>query len=330
MSEFKSLTLRVRWDEAEFDYLDQTQLPDREVWRTCRTHEDAAEAIENMRVRGAPLIGAVAALGVWLAHERGEDTRKAVQRLRNTRPTAYNLHWALDRMERTDDPRREAQRILEEDVRTNKRIGEHGARLLPDSDECTVLTHCNAGALACVDWGTALGVVRTAVQQGKNVHVIATETRPVQQGARLTCWELHHDNIPVTLIPDTAVGYVMTQGEIDAVIVGADRIALDGSVANKIGTYQIALLAHEHDIPFYVAAPTSTIDPNAKTADDIPIEHRPEEEVKTVRGVKIAPDEVPALNPAFDITPPKLIDAIITEKGVIKPEHVASALHSTD
>ncbi len=328
MSEFKSLTLRVRWDEAEFDYLDQTLLPDREEWRTCRTHEDAAEAIENMRVRGAPLIGAVAALGVWLAHERDENVEEAVERLRRTRPTAYNLHWALDRMERTDDPRKEAEEILREDVRTNKRIGEHGARLLPDSDEITVLTHCNAGALACVDWGTALGVVRTAVfDHGKNVHVVATETRPVQQGARLTCWELNRDDIPVTLIADTAVGYLMSQGEIDAVIVGADRIALDGSVANKIGTYQIAVLADRHDVPFYVAAPTSTIDPNAHTADDIPIEHRPEDEVKTVRGVKIAPDEVPALNPAFDVTPPELIDAIVTEKGAVKPEDVERLVH---
>ncbi|WP_457614034.1 S-methyl-5-thioribose-1-phosphate isomerase [Methanopyrus sp.] len=322
MSAFKTLTLRVYWKEARFEVLDQTELPDREVWRECTSHEDAAEAIENMRVRGAPLIGAVAALGAWVAYERDKDYEEAIERLRNTRPTARNLFWALERMESAENPRKEVERILREDVRVNRELGDHGAELLPD--ECTVLTHCNAGALACVDWGTALGVVRSAVfNMGKKVKVIATETRPVQQGARLTCWELSKDGIPVTLISDTAVGYVLASGEVDAVIVGADRIALDGSVANKIGTYQIAVLADRHDVPFYVAAPTSTIDPDTETGDDIPIEHRSEEEVKSVRGVRVAPEDVPALNPAFDVTPPELIDAIITEKGVVKPHEVA-------
>ncbi|MEO2241328.1 MAG: S-methyl-5-thioribose-1-phosphate isomerase [Euryarchaeota archaeon] len=321
MTTYETLTLRVHWDDGYFEILDQTQLPEREVWRECRTHEDAAEAIENLRVRGAPLIGAVAALGVWVAHERGEDVHRAINRLRRTRPTAYNLFWALERMERADDPREEAERILKEDAETNRKLGDHGAELLPD--ECTILTHCNAGALACVDWGTALGVVRSAVfHQDKDVRVIATETRPVQQGARLTCWELTRDGIPVTLIADTAVGYILASGEVDAVIVGADRIALDGSVANKIGTYQIAVLADRHDVPFYVAAPTSTIDPETETGDDIPIEERPEDEVKTVQGRPIAPEEVEARNPAFDVTPPELIDAIITEKGVVKPDEV--------
>ncbi|WP_457620043.1 S-methyl-5-thioribose-1-phosphate isomerase [Methanopyrus sp.] len=322
MSAFKTLTLRVYWDEARFEVLDQTELPDREVWRECTSHEDAAEAIENMRVRGAPLIGAVAALGAWVAYERDGDYEEAIERLRNTRPTARNLFWALERMESAENPRKEVERILREDARANRELGDHGAELLPD--ECTVLTHCNAGALACVDWGTALGVVRSAVfNMDKKVEVIATETRPVQQGARLTCWELSKDGIPVTLISDTAVGYVLASGKVDAIIVGADRIALDGSVANKIGTYQIAVLADRHDVPFYVAAPTSTIDPDAETGDDIPIEHRSEEEVKSVRGVRVAPEDVPALNPAFDVTPPELIDAIITEKGVVKPHEVA-------
>ncbi|WP_226988654.1 S-methyl-5-thioribose-1-phosphate isomerase [Methanopyrus kandleri] len=322
MSAFKTLTLRVYWDEARFEVLDQTELPDREVWRECTSYEDAAEAIENMRVRGAPLIGAVAALGAWVAYERDEDYGEAIERLRNTRPTARNLFWALERMEEAKNPRKEAERILREDVEVNRELGDHGAELLPD--ECTVLTHCNAGALACVDWGTALGVVRSAVfNMSKEVEVIATETRPVQQGARLTCWELSRDGIPVTLIADTAVGYVLASGKVDAIIVGADRIALDGSVANKIGTYQIAVLADRHDVPFYVAAPTSTIDPETETGEDIPIEHRSEDEVKNVRGVRVAPEDVPALNPAFDVTPPELIDAIITEKGVVEPQEVA-------
>ncbi len=322
MSAFKTLTLRVYWDEARFEVLDQTELPDREVWRECTSYKDAAEAIESMRVRGAPLIGAVAALGAWVAYERDEDYGEAIERLRNTRPTARNLFWALERMEDAQNPRKEVERILREDVEVNRKLGDHGAELLPD--ECTVLTHCNAGALACVDWGTALGVVRSAVfDMNKEVEVIATETRPVQQGARLTCWELSKDGIPVKLIADTAVGYVMSKGKVDAIIVGADRITLDGSVANKIGTYQIAVLADRHDVPFYVAAPTSTIDPNTETGEDIPIEHRSEEEVKNVRGVRVAPEDVTALNPAFDVTPPELIDAIITEKGVVEPQEVA-------
>ncbi|WP_232452910.1 S-methyl-5-thioribose-1-phosphate isomerase [Methanopyrus sp. KOL6] len=322
MSAFKTLTLRVYWDEARFEVLDQTELPDREVWRECTSYKDAAEAIESMRVRGAPLIGAVAALGAWVAYERDEDYGEAIERLRNTRPTARNLFWALERMEDAQNPRKEVERILREDVEVNRKLGDHGAELLPD--ECTILTHCNAGALACVDWGTALGVVRSAVfDMNKEVEVIATETRPVQQGARLTCWELSKDGIPVKLIADTAVGYVMSKGKVDAIIVGADRIALDGSVANKIGTYQIAVLADRHDVPFYVAAPTSTIDPNTETGEDIPIEHRSEEEVKNVRGVRVAPEDVTALNPAFDVTPPELIDAIITEKGVVEPQEVA-------
>ncbi|WP_456454598.1 S-methyl-5-thioribose-1-phosphate isomerase [Methanopyrus sp.] len=322
VSAFKTLTLRVYWDEARFEVLDQTELPDREVWRECTSYKDAAEAIESMRVRGAPLIGAVAALGAWVAYERDEDYGEAIERLRNTRPTARNLFWALERMEDAQNPRKEVERILREDVEVNRKLGDHGAELLPD--ECTVLTHCNAGALACVDWGTALGVVRSAVfDMNKEVEVIATETRPVQQGARLTCWELSKDGIPVKLIADTAVGYVMSKGKVDAIIVGADRITLDGSVANKIGTYQIAVLADRHDVPFYVAAPTSTIDPNTETGEDIPIEHRSEEEVKNVRGVRVAPEDVTALNPAFDVTPPELIDAIITEKGVVEPQEVA-------
>ncbi|WP_456436455.1 S-methyl-5-thioribose-1-phosphate isomerase [Methanopyrus sp.] len=322
MSAFKTLTLRVYWDKARFEVLDQTELPDREVWREFTSYKDAAEAIESMRVRGAPLIGAVAALGAWVAYERDEDYGEAIERLRNTRPTARNLFWALERMEDAQNPRKEVERILREDVEVNRKLGDHGAELLPD--ECTVLTHCNAGALACVDWGTALGVVRSAVfDMNKEVEVIATETRPVQQGARLTCWELSKDGIPVKLIADTAVGYVMSKGKVDAIIVGADRITLDGSVANKIGTYQIAVLADRHDVPFYVAAPTSTIDPNTETGEDIPIEHRSEEEVKNVRGVRVAPEDVTALNPAFDVTPPELIDAIITEKGVVEPQEVA-------
>jgi methylthioribose-1-phosphate isomerase len=290
-----------------------------------------AEAIRSLQVRGAPLIGVAAAYGLAVAAAAGEDIQAAAAELRSTRPTAVNLAWALDRMlgvarsaniETRAALLEEAKRIHEEDIEANKRIGEHGAALLRETS--TVLTHCNAGALATGGYGTALGVIRAAAADGRVRQVIATETRPLLQGARLTAWELHRDNIPFEVIVDSAAGSVLQRGLVGAVITGADRIAANGDVANKIGTYQLAVLARENKVPFYVAAPTSSIDLSVRSGNDIPIEERSPTEVTSLRGVHLADDGVPALNPAFDVTPNIFVDAIITENGVARPPHEES------
>jgi len=317
----------IRWEKERLLLLDQRRLPEEEVYLECRRAEEVAGAIRSMAVRGAPAIGIVAALGVAL-EARHDPSRvdEAVEILRRTRPTAQNLFWALERMRRRYKRERgkdlasaleeEALRIWSEDTEANRRMAEAGSYLIGRGTR--ILTHCNAGALATGGYGTALGVVRRAHEEGKGIRVFATETRPLLQGARLTVWELQREGIPVVLITDGMAGYLMQKGEVDLVIVGADRVARNGDVANKIGTYTLAVLAKEHGIPFYVAAPSSTFDPAIPSGTSIPIEERDGEEVRRVRGIKIAPEGVDVWNPAFDITPHHLIRAIITEKGVIE------------
>ncbi len=321
--------------------LDQRKLPAEEVWIDYTDYQAVAEAIRSMVVRGAPAIGVAAAFGAWFGVReiKAENVEQFMiefeqicEVLAATRPTAVNLCWALDRMKsfaRANLDRSvmelkigleyEALAIAEEDVRINKQMGQNGAGLIPDG--ARVLTHCNAGALATGGYGTALGVIRAAVEAGKKVAVIADETRPFLQGARLTAWELQRDNIPVTLICDNMAGYLMSKGEIDCVIVGADRIAANGDVANKIGTYTVAILAQEHQIPFYVAAPLSTIDMSLSDGSQIPIEERDAREITHVGDYQLAPEGVSVCNPAFDITPNRLVSAIITEQGVVKGEY---------
>lgn len=323
--------------------LDQSRLPAEERYLELGTVDDVAEAIRSLRVRGAPLIGIAAAMGVVQAVRadsagQGEGARDPLARVREacrtlgaTRPTAVNLHWALARMERRAERAlaegedltaalvAEADAIWAEDRCMCERIGRLGAELLPDG--ATVLTHCNAGALATVGYGTALGVIRAAVEEGKKVHVYADETRPRLQGMKLTAWELAQDNIPVTVIADNMAASLMRQGKIDCVVVGADRIASNGDTANKIGTYGVAVLARHHNIPFYVAAPFSTIDMKLASGIQIPIEQRETVEMTHIEGIRVAPEDVPVLNPAFDITPGELVTAFITEQGVIEPPY---------
>ncbi len=316
--------------------IDQTMLPRKFRLVRCRNAEEVATAIERMQVRGAPALAAAAAMALAVTVLRSKartkaqllgELRRAAGRIRRTRPTAVNLFVGLNRVLKVaktapDIDRtcsavvREAKRIAEEDIKANKKMGENGARLLKGGD--VVLTHCNAGALATVDHGTALGVIRTAWQKGKRISVIATETRPLLQGARLTAWELKRDGIPVTVITDNMAGAVLQSGKVDAVLVGADRIAANGDTANKIGTYTIAVLAKEHHVPFYVVAPTSTIDMTKRTGKNIPIEQRPAEEVAFIGRTRIVPKGVKVLNPAFDVTPARLITAIVTEKGIVR------------
>ncbi len=339
--DMKLKTLTLEWTGELLILIDQRKLPFEEVSVTCANYKSVGLAIKDMIVRGAPAIGAVAAFGYVLgakevikkvsSFEQFSAQMKSVKEyLAKTRPTAVNLFWALERMEKTlkDHGRLEgvlkvleegALKIAFEDIEINKKIGYHGAQLLKDGD--TVLTHCNAGALATVDYGTALGVLRAAKEQGKSIKVYADETRPYLQGARLTAWELMRDGFDVTLISDNMAGWVMKLGRINAVIVGADRIAANGDVANKIGTYMVAVLAKRHGIPFYVAAPTSTIDLSTPTGKDIPIEERSHEEVLTCDGKRIAPNNVNVFNPAFDVTDAELVTAIITEKGVVYPPY---------
>ncbi len=343
----------IEWTDAGVRMIDQRRLPREEVYVTCRTYQEVADAIREMVIRGAPAIGVAAAMGVALGVRDASANNLAALRdqfeqiaatIAKTRPTAVNLFWAIERMRRafnqsTENLSRsestepesvviarvrarlieEAQHMLVEDIAINQAMGRHGAALLQDGS--TVLTHCNAGALATGGYGTALGVIRAAVEQGKQLQVFADETRPFLQGARLTAWELAKDRIPVTLITDNMAGHFLHQGKIQAVIVGADRIAANGDVANKIGTYAVAVLAHENGVPFYVAAPLSTIDLSMATGDDIPIEERSPEEVKRWGGVSIAPENVAARHPAFDITPHRYITALITERGVIRPPY---------
>jgi methylthioribose-1-phosphate isomerase len=298
--------------------LDQRLLPREEKWLEYRTASDVAEAIKTMVVRGAPAIGVAAAFGMALAAQNGEDLDAAAKTLKASRPTAVNLAWAVDRMlgKRGGDLVAEAEAINREDVASCMAIGRHGAALL--GDRVTVLTHCNAGALATAGYGTALGVIRAAVESGKRVAVFADETRPYLQGARLTAWELQQDGIDVTLITDNMSGHFFQQGQFDAVVVGADRIAANGDAANKIGTYTVAVLANAHGVPFYVAAPFSTIDPACPSGAEIPIEERSAEEVTDIFGARVAPEGVAVRHPAFDVTPARLITAIITERGVFR------------
>ncbi|MDI6827796.1 MAG: S-methyl-5-thioribose-1-phosphate isomerase [Armatimonadota bacterium] len=331
----------VDWKDGKVVLIDQTRIPDELVYLEYADYRQVAEAIRAMQVRGAPAIGVTAALGIALAaqsiSEDGflEHIGNVADEFRATRPTAVNLFWAIERMLRTarenaclpaSQLRRklleEALTILEEDIEVNKRIGINGAQLIRDGD--TVLTHCNAGALATAGYGTALGVIRAAVESGKKINVIADETRPRLQGMRLTAWELQLLGIPVTVITDNTAGYVMRKGLVNCVIVGADRIAANGDVANKVGTYSVAILARTHGIPFYVAAPMSTIDLSLPNGEMIPIEERSPEEVTHISGIRIAPEGISVMNPAFDITPAEYVTAIITEFGIIKPPYEES------
>lgn len=307
----------LQWDGHVLRLIDQRLLPREETWVECRTAADVATAIKTMIVRGAPAIGVSAAFGMAMAAQQGDDVQAAAKVLKESRPTAVNLAWAVDRMlAHGGDWTAEAERINVEDVEACKRLGRYGAELL--GAQATVLTHCNAGALATAGYGTALGVIRAAVDSGKRIAVFADETRPYLQGARLTAWELQHDNIDVTLITDNMSGHFFQQGAFDAVVVGADRIAANGDTANKIGTYTLAVLANAHDVPFYIAAPVSTIDPHCPNGAAIPIEERSATEVVEVFGTRVAPEGVQVRHPAFDVTPAKLITAIITERGVLR------------
>jgi len=330
----------IEWLGDKIRVIDQTKLPHEEVFLELADFREVADAIKELRIRGAPDIGVAAAYGLALGAQRIDASSKdeflaklrpVSEALSLSRPTAVNLFWALDRMNRVAqsgeevsqikaDLLAEAQRIESENDKANRRLSEFGAELVQDG--FTILTHCNAGALATAGYGTALGVIKIAKEQGKRVEVYATETRPLLQGARLTTWELLKENIPVTLITDNMAGYFMNKGEIDCVIVGADRIAANGDVANKIGTYTLAVLAMENAIPFYVAAPVSSIDLSLSSGADIPIEERSPDEVTCIQGVKIAPEGVTAANPAFDVTPHNYISAIITEQGVSREPYV--------
>jgi len=318
--------------------LDQTRLPLQEVYNSCCSYKEVAAAIRSMVVRGAPAIGVAAAFGMVLGAKeiKAKDAsqfRKELEKIGDillaTRPTAVNLLWAVDRMQAAAQKNQgktvikikllleqEALKIREEDLAANRAMGKHGQILIPDGS--SILTHCNAGALATAGYGTALGVIRAAFESGKKIHIFVDETRPFLQGARLTTWELIKEKIPCTLITDNMAGVLMAQGKIDLAIVGADRIAANGDVANKIGTYSVALLCHLHKIPFYVAAPISTIDLATKRGQDIPIEQRPSQEVTSLYGRRIAPLGAKVLNPAFDVTPRRYIRAIITERGIIQ------------
>jgi methylthioribose-1-phosphate isomerase len=299
----------IRWKGDRLELLDQRLLPGETVYLTCRSAADVAQAIRDMVVRGAPAIGCAAAFGVVLDKGRKE----AFEVLAKSRPTAVNLFWALERMKRAKDLEAEARAIYEEDLAANKAMGRLGAKLIPE--RARVMTHCNTGALATAGFGTALGVIRSA--KDKKISVIANETRPYLQGARLTAWELVQEGIPCTLITDSMAGHLMSQGEVDVIVVGADRIAANGDVANKIGTYTLAVLAKRHNIPFYVAAPLSTFDTSIPDGSHISIEERPAAEVTGYGEKRWAPEGVAVRNPAFDVTPAELITGIICEKGVV-------------
>ena len=340
----------IEWTEDGVRMIDQTLLPGEEVYQTYKTYPEVAEAIRSMVIRGAPAIGVAAAMGVALGVKRSgaqsvaelrSEFETIAETISKTRPTAVNLFWAVKRMRGVFEQalaapgseaekiarartvlEEEAQRVLVEDIAINEAMGRHGATLLKDST--TVLTHCNAGALATGGYGTALGVIRAAVSEGKKIDVFADETRPFLQGARLTAWELAKDGIPVTVITDNMAGHFMKASKIQAVIVGADRIAANGDVANKIGTYTVAVLAHENQIPFYVAAPLSTIDLSLGSGEEIPIEERSPAEVTHWRGIATAPENVAARHPAFDVTPHRYVTAIITECGIARDPYTES------
>jgi len=333
----------MRWKDGVLELLDQTKLPEETKYITCRDFLDVAAAIKVLAVRGAPAIGAAAAYALVLGAKGEFDSRAEFEKrikdvagqLAATRPTAVNLQWALDRMlaklnnTQEGDPAvlwqillGEAHAIFSEDVAGNMAMGKYGQELIPN--EARILTHCNAGALATAGYGTALGVIRAAREAGKKISVYADETRPLLQGSRLTAWEMEQEGIPVTVITDNMAGYLMRRGMVDLVIVGADRIAANGDVANKIGTYTVAVLAEHHGIPFYVAAPLSTVDFSLASGEEIPIEERGEDEVSTFAGVRVAPAGVMVWNPAFDVTPHQLVEAIITERGVVRKPYSQS------
>ena len=327
----------VAWEDGVVEMIDQRLLPAEEVFVRCRSHEEVAAAIRDMAVRGAPAIGVAAALGLALGARTTTSEGALLRRqwddmcaaMAATRPTAVNLFWAIDRMRRRFDSLAEvggetlrqalldeALAIQNEDLAGCRQIGNLGADLLPEP--ARVLTHCNAGALATAGYGTALGVVRSAARQGRLAHVFADETRPFLQGARLTAWELHQDAIPVTVVTDSAAAHLMARGEVNVVVVGADRIAANGDVANKIGTYALAVLAREHGLPFIVAAPVSTFDLATPRGEDIPIEERPAVEMTHVGGRRVVPEGVDVRHPAFDVTPHRYVSAIVCERGVAR------------
>jgi methylthioribose-1-phosphate isomerase len=334
----------LEWTDKGVRFLDQTKLPTEEIYVTATTYQQVADVIRNMVVRGAPAIGVAAGMGIALGVQNSKaetvgdlkkDFDQICKAIGETRPTAVNLFWAIRRMQAKFEMLRirpmpqikqaiveEAQRMHAEDIAANQAMGRHGATLMPSSGG--VLTHCNAGALATAGYGTALGVIRAAVEQGKKIHVYADETRPFLQGSRLTAWELMKDGIPTTVISDNMAGAMMKQGKIRAIVVGADRIAANGDVANKIGTYSVAILAKEHGIPFYVAAPISTVDLATADGSGIPIEQRNAKEVTHIAGKQMVPDGVEVENPAFDVTPAKYVAAIITERGIAKAPYEVS------
>ena len=349
MNQVQAAFKTIEWTDAGVRMIDQTLLPAQEVYRTYADYQGVAEAIRSMVIRGAPAIGVAAAMGVAIGVNKSSaldvgalraDFEVIARAISATRPTAVNLFWAVERMRRVFESAlasapegqaiarakarvvEEARRMLAEDIAVNEAMGRAGAELLPESG--VVLTHCNAGALATGGYGTALGVIRAAVEAGKKIEVFADETRPFLQGARLTAWELSRDGIPVTIITDSMAGHFMKEGRIKAAIVGADRIAANGDVANKIGTYTVAVLARENHVPFYVAAPLSTVDLKLSSGDQIPIEQRSPREVTHVAGVAIAPDAVGAQHPAFDVTPHRYVTAIVTERGVAREPYTES------
>ena len=307
----------MEWKDNKLILIDQTKLPDELSYFVCETYEDVIVAIKTMVVRGAPAIGVAAAFGMVLGEIAGESLEKVAEKIKSARPTAINLFWAVDRVFSSTNPLKEALNMYKEDIETNLAMGRIGAEIILDGD--TILTHCNAGALACVDYGTALGVVRSAFHEGKNIAVICDETRPLGQGARLSVWEMQQEKIPVKLISDVASGYLMQQGEIDKVIIGADRVAHDG-IANKIGSLMVALAAKRFHVPFYVAAPLSTFDHDISIYD-VEIEERSPDEVTHYGNCRICPQGTEVRNPAFDIVPKDLITGIITEKGIINPDN---------
>jgi methylthioribose-1-phosphate isomerase len=333
----------IEWQPEAVVMIDQRKLPTQEVYVHCKTAQEVARAIKAMVIRGAPAIGVAAAMGIAIGMRRSKaqgtkqfavEFNKLCDLMANTRPTAVNLFWAIARMKRSfasgvqagesvDEIKgrleREARAIHDEDVESCKTMGRHGADVVPPN--ARILTHCNAGALATAGYGTALGVIRAAAERGKVVQVFADETRPFLQGARLTAWELIRDNVPTTIITESMAGPLMKRGEVDFVVVGADRIAANGDVANKIGTYTVAMMAHAHGVPFYVAAPLSTIDLETATGDAIPIEQRSAREITHFGPTRVAPDGAGVWNPCFDVTPARLVSGIITEKGIIRPPY---------
>jgi methylthioribose-1-phosphate isomerase len=343
MKEFPMIQT-IKWINNKVVMIDQTRLPTEEVYREYENYKDVAQAIKNMVIRGAPAIGVAAAMGIALGvqsisadsyEEFSVKMKEILEEMSKTRPTAVNLFWAIEEMRRCAEANKHlpipqlkevlknrALQIRDEDIQINKILGKYGAQLIKSGD--TILTHCNAGALATAGYGTALGVIRAAHEEGKQIHVFVDETRPFLQGSRLTAWELAKENIPLTLITDNMAGYFMRKGKINLILVGADRIAANGDVANKIGTYSLAVLAKEHRIPFYVAAPISTLDLSIRSGDQIPIEERNPQEVTQIAGKQIAPEAIQVANPAFDVTPHGYITAIITEKGIAWPPYEES------